>query len=115
MRYCGKIGYRVTYEKTDENGKPISVWVEDITERPYKGDVLKNYSRNSNGESINDNFHITNSISIVADPYALSNFTSIIYCIYLGVKWKVTAVDASSLPRLVLTLGGVYNETTNGN
>lgn len=107
MRYCGKIAYRKTYE--DETG----IWREEITTRTYKGDVNKNYSRNTQGESINDNFTISNTISIVADPYALSNFTSIIYCEWLGVKWKVSSIDASQRPRLILSLGGEYNESTN--
>ncbi len=105
MRYFVKIGYRRTYD--DGNG----LWKEELTERGVKADVLKLDSRNQqNSDSINDNFTISNRISFVADMYALSNFTSIIYCQYLGVKWKVTSVDPSQRPRLILTLGGEYNE-----
>lgn len=105
MRYYVKIGYKKTYD--DGHG----VWKEELTERGAKADVLKLDSRNQqNNDSINDNFTISNRISIIADMYALSNFTSIIYCQYLGVKWKVTSVDASNRPRLILSLGGEYNE-----
>lgn len=112
MRYCGTIAYRRTYEETDENGEGNGIWKEDITKRTYKGDVIKNYSRNSNGESINDNIQISNSISIIADPYALTNFTSIIYIEWMGIKWKVSSVDATNRPRLILSLGGEWNEET---
>lgn len=110
MRYCGKIAYRVSVEQKDSQGRPNGVWVDEKVIRTYKGDVLKNYNRNSNGESINDNSLIQNNISIVADPFALTNFTSIIYLEYLGVKWKVSSVDASNPPRMILSLGGIYNE-----
>lgn len=104
MRYCGKIGYRITRDAGH------GVWKEELIERTAKGDVLKVVNRNQQGESINDNFTVSNSISIIADPFALSNFTSIIYCVWLGVKWKVSSVDASQRPRLILSLGGEYNE-----
>ena len=110
MRYCGVVGYRITVEKLDENGIGHGVWVPQIIERTYKGDVIKDYSRNSDGESINDDRLISNNISIVADKYSLSNFTSIIYCKWMGIKWKVTSIDSTSPHRLILTLGGVYNE-----
>lgn len=111
MRYCDKVGYRRTYEVLDENGDGTGVWKEEITVRTYKGDVVKNASRNSNGESINDNRLLSNSISIIGNPYALTNFTSIIWIEHLGVKWKVSSVDVTNYPRMVFSLGGVWNET----
>lgn len=110
MRNVVEIGYRVTYEKLDENGVGHGVWIEDITKRNYKANIIKNYSRNSEGESINDNNLLADNVSIVADAFALTNFTSIIYCKVMGVKWKVASVDATNRPRLIITLGGLYNE-----
>lgn len=110
MRYCGNIAYRETYEEVDENGDGNGIWREKIVLRKYKGDVVKDYSRNSNGESINDNRLLSNNFSIIADPYALTNFTSIIYIEWKGQKWKVSSVDASTYPRLVISIGGVWNE-----
>lgn len=103
MRWAGKVGFRFTVKGEH------SVWTEEIKERNYKGDVVRNTYRNSQGESINDNIAVNNSISIVADPYALSNFTSIIYCIWKGVKVKVNSVEIQH-PRIILSLGGEYNE-----
>lgn len=102
-KYHGKIGF-VTQEET----KP-GVWTEVITERYYYGDVLKNLARHETADKLNDNFQISDEISIIADPFARNNFSSIKYINYFGVNWKISNIDASNPPRLVLTLGGVYN------
>lgn len=94
--------------------KPAEVkpgdWRDVITERKYTGDVLQNTSRwSSSSDSTNDDLSINNRLSIIADPYAYQNFHSIKFVEFMGSKWKVTGVDASTRPRLILTLGGVYN------
>lgn len=76
--------------------------------KPYKGDILQNYVRSEQGIGLNDDLHITNRLSIVADPYASQNFHSIKWAEYMGTKWKVSNVEVQ-YPRLILTLGGMYN------
>ena len=44
--------------------------------------------------------------------YALNHFNSIRYIKWHGGCWKVTGIDASTYPRLKLTIGGVYNGPT---
>lgn len=102
-KYFGKIGYGVT-----EETRP-GIWEEKITEREYSGDILKNYRRLENASSVNDNINISNEFSIIADPFAYENFHSMLYLEYLGTKWKITSVDVQ-YPRLILSVGGVYNE-----
>lgn len=103
-KYYGKIGYVETVET--EPG----LWEENVTVRPYYGDVIRNIRKlQTNG--VNDDVNISNQISIVADPYAVQNFHSIRYAELNGVKWKVTDVDVQ-YPRLTLSLGGVYNENS---
>lgn len=87
----------------------IDVNEEQINERKYVGDVLKNYRKLNDSGYINDNIKVSNRISIVADPYAYNNFHSIRYCTYMGTKWKVINVEVQ-YPRLILELGGEYNE-----
>lgn len=102
MKFSGKIGFAETVET-----KP-GVWQEVITERQYFGDFL-DIGRNlqTSGE-VNDNVYITNKISIISDPYASNNFSSIRYAEFMGSKWKI--INASiSYPRLILTCGGVWN------
>lgn len=102
-KYFGKIGYVVT--KETEPG----IWKPDVVERTYSGDVLRNSSNWSEAsDSTNNNLSFNGSISIVADPFAYQNFHSMRYIHYLGAKWKITSVEPK-YPRLILTIGGVYN------
>lgn len=110
MRFCAVIGYRTTVEQKNEDGTGNGIWVEKILRRTYKGEMVKDYSRNNTGESINDDRLLSNNVSIVADKYAWSNFTTIIYCEMKKVKWKINSIDATNYPRLILSLGGIYNE-----
>jgi hypothetical protein len=63
------------------------------------------------GEKLNNDISVGNSISIVADEYASSNFFNIRYVEWVGVLWTVDRVEVQS-PRLLLTLGSVYNGPT---
>lgn len=110
-RYCGRIGYAISVEKTiEENGvmKSTGIWEDRMIERRYYGDVMKLSSRWNSGNHDLDDFSISNQISVVADPFAYQNFNSIKYAEFLGTLWKVTSIEVES-PRLILTLGGVYN------
>lgn len=101
-KWSGKIGF--ANHANDGN----DVWTEDIEERSYKGDLLQSSIRNQPADQLNDNLTITNKISIVADPYADQNFPMMRYATIKGVKWKITNVEVLR-PRLILTVGGVYN------
>lgn len=102
-KYYGKIGYAITVETSP------SVWEEPITTRQYYGDVVKNRRRLESGEHLNDNVNINNQISIVADAYAYQNIFAMRYVEWMGAKWKITDVEVER-PRLILTVGGIYNE-----
>ena len=101
-KYYGSVGY----EDTVENDSGI--FKETITEREYYGDVVRNNRRLENSGEINDSINVNNQISIVADPYATQNFWKIRYATFMGQKWKVKEVTVE-FPRLILTLGGLYN------
>lgn len=101
-KFYGKIGYANTVET-----KP-GVCEEQIVERSYYGDLIRNTRRLQSADQVNDNINISNEISIVADPYATNNFHTMRYAIFMGTKWKISNVEVS-YPRLILTLGGVYN------
>lgn len=104
MRYCGNIGFGPT---THEDGD--DVWRETITERPYYGDVPKHLYMAKSGDKLTKDVQLSMQISIVADEFALQFMHLIRYAEWRGVKWEVTSVDPSQRPRLLLTLGGVYN------
>lgn len=101
-KFYGKIGYGETKEV-----KP-GVWDEVITERLYFGDVNKISRRLRTDDKVIDNINISNEISILADPFAYENFSTIKYVEYMGAKWKVTNVEVK-FPRLTLVTGGIYN------
>lgn len=101
-KFYGKIGYANTVET-----KP-GVCEEQIVERSYYGDLIRNTRRLQSADQVNDDINISNEISIVADPYATNNFHTMRYAVFMGTKWKISNVEVS-YPRLTLTLGGVYN------
>ena len=101
-RFCGKIGYAVQSETSP------GVWTETIKERIYYGEVLRNSRRLQNSGSLNDDIEISNRLSIIADPYAYENFHRMRYAVYMGSKWKISEVEVER-PRLILSLGGLYN------
>ena len=101
-KFYGIIGYAETVE-TDPG-----VWEEKIVERIYFGDLLSNFRNLQNSGEVNDDVNIANKISIVSDPYANENFHSMRYVEFLDTRWKITNVEVL-YPRLILTLGGVYN------
>ena len=101
-RYCGKVGFAI-----DTEVRP-GVWKNKIVDRTYYGDSFRMSRRLQDSGNLNDNVTISNEISIVADPFANENFLSIRYAEFMGVKWKVTNIETQR-PRLLMTLGGVYN------
>lgn len=102
MKWYGIIGFGETKET-----KP-GVWSEEIAERDYIGDVIMNTRMLQTTDQVNDNINVSNTISIIADPYANQNFHSIRYAEFMGTKWKISKINVQ-YPRLLLTLGGVYN------
>ena len=100
-RYYGNIGFAIQVE--EEPG----IWVDDIEERPYKGDVIRNGRRFDNSENINDNFVIANVFSIVSDAFLYSHIPAMRYITYLGSKFKVASVEIDR-PRVTINVGGVY-------
>lgn len=101
-KFYGKIGYAISEETVP------GVWVEQIVERSYYGDVIRNIRRLQSSENLNDDINVSNEISIVADAFANQNFHSMRYVEYMGTKWKVSSIEVK-YPRLILSIGGVYN------
>lgn len=104
-KFYGIIGFAETKETAP------GVWAEDISEHNYYGDVTRSTRRLDNGEYLNDNIVVNNTFSIVADAYAYENFANMRYICWMGTRWKVTNVEVQP-PRLILTVGGVYNGKT---
>ena len=102
-KFYGNIGFLDTIE-TDPG-----VWEETYTVKPYYGDLVRNTSRWQSSDKVNDNITISNSISIVADPYASENFQKMRYVEFLGAKWKIESAEVQ-YPRIILSIGGEWRE-----
>lgn len=103
-RFYGRIGYGESVESEAESG----IFADVITERLYYGDVIRNMRNLAAGDNLTPDLSVSNVISIVADAYANDHFFAIRYVEWSGVLWTVTNVEVQS-PRLLLTLGEVYN------
>ena len=102
-KFYDGIGYGISTETAP------GVWEDVITERKLYGDVLRNTRKLEEGSGLNNDLTVSNSISVVADEFALNHFFTIRYIKWMGAYWIVTDVDASQPPRLILRMGGVYN------
>jgi hypothetical protein len=105
-RFHGEVGYS---DGSIESAP--GVWVDQIIEFVYFGDLIRNTRRLQEGENLHKDLSVNNSISIVADAYANEHFFAIRYVKWGGVRWTVIDVEVQS-PRLILRLGGVYNGPT---
>lgn len=101
-KFCGAIGYSI-----QEETRP-GVWTNVITEKKVFGETIKVNFRTERSENLNDNLSISSQVSFIANAYARENFQFIKYCKFKGVLWKVVSIDVE-FPRIILTLGGIYN------
>jgi hypothetical protein len=104
-RFFGRVGYGETVESAP------GVWVDEIVEYPYYGDVIRDSRELRQGENLNMDLSVQNSISIMADEYANEHFFAIRYVEWAGSLWTISSVEVQR-PRLLLRLGEVYNGPT---
>ena len=106
-KFYGEVGYGNAVETPPGSG----VWIDEIVEKKYYGDVIRNARSLEDGERLHDELTVSNSISIVADAYANNHFFAMRYVRWAGALWTVQNVEVQS-PRLILRLGGIYNGPT---
>ncbi len=105
----GVVGFAITEEKT-VNGQDTGVWVDQIVERTYRGDLIRNTHKLSASAEVNGTLVLNKDVSIVADIYALQNYQNIVYFKFAGDDraWRVENVEPNR-PRINLTIGGIWN------
>lgn len=109
-KWFGKVGFMESVESLEYPG----TFTEEITEKFYYGDILRfNKKWVTASDKENDDLNINNQISIVADPFATNHFHQIRYVEWMGTKFKATSVEVE-YPRLIITIGGVYNADPDG-
>lgn len=101
-RFHGHVYYGETVETSP------GVWEDQLVERSYFGDVVRDTRELREGEHLNKDLSVQNSISIVADAYAFDHFHALRCVEWGGGLWTVSSVEVQR-PRLILRLGEVYN------
>lgn len=105
-KFYGKIGFQQQVEV-----RP-GIWQPVVEEREYIGDIHRNSRRFSSvADKVNEDINMSNEISIIADPFALNNFSQMLYVEYFGQLFRISDVEVL-YPRLKFSLGGVYNGPT---
>ncbi|WP_130837527.1 DUF7253 family protein [Lachnoclostridium sp. Marseille-P6806] len=111
MKWFGVIAFSNQVET-----KP-GIWEDRPERRQYFGDIIRNSKRDQLSDQINADIAVTNQLSVIADPYLVNCFHSILYVEFMGSKWRVSSVEVG-YPRLTLTFGelykGDYDEAQNG-
>ena len=103
-RYYDKVGYCLPETHVKGILKPNNV------ERSHYGSISRASSALQPLDQVNDNVRLYNQISIMADAFALENFSHIKYAYWMGTAWTVDSVEVRR-PRLILSLGEVYDGT----
>lgn len=101
-KFYGAIGFAIP-TKTGRG-----VFQDEIVERNYRGDIQSQSRRWEPGETLTDELTCSMRLSIVADNFANIHLGQIKYARYGGAVWEIKTVEVSR-PRLVLSVGGVYN------
>jgi hypothetical protein len=104
-KFFGRVGYGTQTETAP------GVFEDVITERQYYGDVVRDSRQLSEGEHIHGDVNVGSQISIMADAYANDHIFAMKYVEWAGVLWTVSNVEVQR-PRLLLSLGEVYNGPT---
>ena len=103
-KFHGLIGY----VENEESETSPGVFIDVTTERACVGDTLRSNKRWESGEKVNDSLVIDNRFSIIADEYVHTHAQNMRYLLLHGTRWKITSFEIQR-PRIILTVGGVYN------
>ena len=103
-KYSGMLGY-VMPAKED----PPGIWKPSaVVEKLGRGDLIRQTITNEDVSGLSDGININNQISIIMDPFVNKNLESLKYAILYGARWEIQSLSINR-PRVILTLGGVYN------
>lgn len=101
-KYSGLVGY-----DTQEETVP-GVWSPVVSPKKMKGEIIRQTSSSQNGDKVNNDITLNHRVSLIGDAYAFGNYYNIKWIEIDGMKWTVSSVEVQR-PRLVLSLGGLWN------
>ena len=103
-KYSGMLGY-VMPAKED----PPGIWKPSaVVEKLGRGDLIGQTINNEDVGGLSDGITVNNQLSIIMDPFVNKNLESLKYVILYGTRWEIKSMTINR-PRVILTLGGVYN------
>lgn len=103
MKWFGQIAF------SNQSEVEPGVWEDEPVVRDYYGTLNKVSKKNESTAEINQDIAVTNTLSVIADPFLLDSFQNILYVTFGGAKWKVSSVSVG-YPELTLTFGDLYRE-----
>lgn len=102
-KFYGAIGFAES-----EEIKP-GIFKDRIVEHFYAGDFQSSKQQFESSDQHLDDVNFADDLSIVSDAYAFEHIAYLKYVVIDGTKWKIRAAE-KKYPRLILTIGGVFNE-----
>lgn len=79
------------------------------TARVYRGEVVRDMTKiRGQSDAVTDGISVNNSISILADAYAVDHIHNLKYVEWQGQAWTISSVEVQR-PRIILSLGEVYH------
>lgn len=107
MRFYDDVIFVIQKEDPNAPGN----WKEYRIVKPMRGEWKRLISKWTPGSKVIDDKRVNNQLEIIADSFALANFTQIRSIKWRGLEWSVNTVTLNP-PRLVLEIGDLYNAGT---
>lgn len=86
-------------------------WEDEIIEIPkLHCNVPTNGATVEDSQSNNPNEKLNIRLSFVLSNTSDNRLSRLIYAEYMGVKYKITNIDTTQPPRVIITLGEVYHD-----
>lgn len=108
-KFSGVIGFKTALVEVRPD-----VYKEIKEEKKVYGDLIKNIKQSTDVNEINGGMNLSVKVSFVADPYTRLNFADIQYIKLsrdkTAKKWRVKSADITQPPRIILEIGGLYND-----
>lgn len=102
-KFHGNVGFALSSETAP------GVWTDTITKREYYGDIIRETkSWGVRTGQANDNLTLGNRVTIIGDDFANLNVATMRYVEWGGECWVISSVEIQR-PRLILSLGGLYD------
>ena len=102
-RYSGALGIR-----TDNVETSPGIFEDSIEEIRITGDIYLKSARWRSGESAQDELSANQTVSFIAPESVKSRLDAVVYITWMGKKWSIQSLEYM-LPRLQISLGGLYN------